>query len=92
MKGKTDLTGIIAAYVAGEEAGRIPENVAARAKLHILDALGAMVSGTLLKPGRLIVDFVRKQGGGAEAMVVASTLRTNRVNAALANGTLAHAD
>jgi 2-methylcitrate dehydratase PrpD len=92
VKGKTDLTGIVAAYVAGEEAGRIPENVAARAKLHILDALGAMVSGTLLKPGRLIVDFVRKQGGGAEAMVVASTLRTNRVNAALANGTLAHAD
>ena len=51
-----------------------------------------MVSGTLLKPGRLIVDFVRKQGGAAEAIVVGSTLRTNRVNAALANGTLAHAD
>jgi 2-methylcitrate dehydratase PrpD len=92
MTDKIDLTGTVAAYVAGEEAGQIPENVAARAKLHIVDALGAMVSGTLLKPGRLIIDFVRKQGGAAEAIVVGSTLRSNRVNAALANGTLAHAD
>ena len=92
MTDKIDLTGTVAAYVAGEEAGQIPENVAARAKLHILDALGAMVSGTLLKPGRLIVDFARKQGGAAEATVIGSKLRTNTVNAALANGTLAHAD
>ncbi len=92
MKVNTDMTGIVAAYIAGEEARRIPENVVARAKLHILDAMGAMLSGTLLKPGQLIVDFVRKQGGAPEATVVASNLRTNKVNAALANGTLAHAD
>ena len=87
-----DLTGTVSAYVAGEKAGQIPQPVLERAKLHILDGIGAMISGTLLKPGRLIVDFVRKQGGAPEATVVASGLKTNMVNVALANGTLAHAD
>ena len=92
MEVKIDLTGIVSEYIASEKAGQIPQHVLARAKLHILDAFGAMVSGSLLKPGRLVVEFVRQQGGAPEATVIASNVRTNMVHAALANGTLAHAD
>ncbi len=51
-----------------------------------------MLSGSVLKPGRLIIDFVRTQGGPSEATVVASGIRTSAVQAALANGMMAHAD
>jgi 2-methylcitrate dehydratase PrpD len=87
-----DLTAIVSRYIAGEAPGLIPPAVTERAKLHILDAFGAIVSGSLLKPGRLIIEFVRSQGGTPEASVLTTTLKTSAVHAALANATLAHAD
>src|SRR5205085_7799890 len=59
---------------------------------HILDTLAAMVSGTELKPGRLAVGYAETQGSTPEASVVGTRLRASAVNAALANGMLAHAD
>ena len=87
-----DLTGELCAYVAGFPASRVPPDVVERAKLHVLDTIGAMLSGSVLEPGRLIIDFVRQQGGVPAATVLASRVRTNAVQAALANGTMAHAD
>ncbi len=92
MEEKLDLTGRISAYIAGEQAGQVPQAVLGRAKLHILDTIGAMLSGSLLKPGRLIIEFARTQGGITETSVVASGVRTSAVQAALANATMAHAD
>ncbi len=51
-----------------------------------------MISGSLLKPGKLIIDFIRSQGGLPEASVAATNMRTNVILAALGNATLAHAD
>ncbi len=92
MQEKFDLTGTVAAYVAGVKAKQVPGGVAERTKLHILDTIGAMLSGSHLKPGRLIIECARRHGGHPEASVVASDLRTSAVQAALANGVLAHAD
>ena len=92
MEDELDLTGTLSNYIAGAEPARLPQEVIDKAKIHILDTIGAMLSGSLLKPGRLIREFVRTQGGPAQASVVASDIRTSVIYAALANGTMAHAD
>ncbi len=82
----------LSAYMAAALGQDLPAEVAEKAKHHILDTLGAMVSGARLKPGERAIAYVRDQGGKAEAQVAGSDVITTAVNAALANGMLAHAD
>ncbi|HEX2256709.1 MAG TPA: MmgE/PrpD family protein, partial [Afifellaceae bacterium] len=87
-----DPTSMIAAYIA-EAAGRpLPEAVADKARLHLLDGLAAILSGSRLKPGRMGAAFVESLGGREEATVLGTPLLTSSVNAALANGMSGHAD
>jgi 2-methylcitrate dehydratase PrpD len=66
--------------------------VAARAKLHIVDTFAAMVSGARLEAGKRAMRYVAALGGARQAGVVASRIVTSAVNAALANGMCGHAD
>jgi 2-methylcitrate dehydratase PrpD len=59
---------------------------------HILDTIAAMVSGSELQPGRLAIEFARSYGGERIATVVASDILCGPIEAALANGQLAHSD
>jgi 2-methylcitrate dehydratase PrpD len=79
-------------YIAGASTRTLPDAVVEKARHHILDTLAAMVSGTELKPGQLAIGYVQAQGGTPEASFVGTRLRASAVNAALANGMLAHAD
>ncbi|MGH7844524.1 MAG: MmgE/PrpD family protein [Candidatus Binatia bacterium] len=92
MEEKLQLTDKLSAYIAGERAQQLPRGIVQRAKTHILDTFGAMVSGSLLKPGRVAIDFVRAQGGPQDATVVATSVKTGPILAALANAMTAHAD
>src|SRR5262245_6432587 len=92
MTDKLNITDTLCHYIVSERAAQLPPPVVERAKLHILDTLGAMISGAQLKPGRVAVDFVRSQGGPQDAVVVATHLRTSAILAALANAMTAHAD
>jgi 2-methylcitrate dehydratase PrpD len=51
-----------------------------------------MVSGSELRPGRLAIEFARGYGGEKVATVVASNVLCGAIEAALANGQLAHSD
>jgi 2-methylcitrate dehydratase PrpD len=75
---------------AGERA--LPDEVVEKAKHHILDTLAAMISGSEIRPGRAAIEFVRAYGGREVATVVASAIVCGPIEAALANGVLAHAD
>src|SRR6267143_6119177 len=75
---------------AGERA--LPDEVMEKAKHHILDTLAAMISGSEIRPGRAAIEFVRAYGGKEVATVVASNIVCGPIEAALANGVLAHAD
>jgi 2-methylcitrate dehydratase PrpD len=88
----TDLTGQLARYMVEARDRALPPKVALEGKHHILDTLGAMVSGSRLKAGEMATAFVRAQGGAAEASVIASNIRTTAINAALANGMCGHGD
>src|SRR6202022_431405 len=57
-----------------------------------LDTLAAMISGSEIRPGRAAIEFVRAYGGKEVATVVASNIVCGPIEAALANGVLAHAD
>jgi 2-methylcitrate dehydratase PrpD len=85
-------TRVLSEYIAGARARALPEAVMEKARHHILDTLAAMVSGTELKPGRLAIGYAAAPGGDPEASIVGTRLRASAVNAALANGMLAHAD
>ena len=82
----------LSAYMAQAPALPLPAEVAEKARHHILDTIAAMVSGSRLAPGRIAIAYVRRLGGTNAASVVGSKITTSAVNAALANGMLAHAD
>ena len=88
----TSVIARVSQYVSGATFSQIPPGVVEKAKHHILDTIAAMVSGSQLKPGELAIGYARSLGGTQEAQVVSSDVVTTAVNAALANGILAHAD
>jgi 2-methylcitrate dehydratase PrpD len=86
------LTDRLAEHIATASTRPLPDEVAAQTTLHILDTIAAMVSGSELPAGRKAIPFVQALGGARQASVVGSQLVTTAINAALANGMLAHAD
>lgn len=82
----------LSAYMGGASERALPDEVVERAKHHILDTMAAMISGSELRPGRAAIDFVRAYGGKEVATVVASDIVCGPIEAALANGVLAHSD
>jgi 2-methylcitrate dehydratase PrpD len=75
---------------AGDRA--LPDKVLEQAKWHILDTIAAMVSGSELPPGRAAIKFARAYGGEKVATIVGDTVLCGPMEAALANGVLAHSD
>ena len=84
----------LSSYMAEAKDKTIPEEVAEKAKQHILDTFAAMVSGATLAPGAAAFKFAREYGAGGRpySTVVASNLVLDPINAALINGQLAHSD
>ncbi|MEO6165780.1 MAG: MmgE/PrpD family protein, partial [Candidatus Binatia bacterium] len=86
------VMGRLSAYVAAALRRPLPPPVNEKTKHHILDTIAAMISGSRLKPGMRAISYVKTLGGVKEASVIGSGVVTTAVNAALANGMLAHAD
>ena len=82
----------LSAYMAEARNRALPDPVLLETKHHVLDTLAAMVSGSELPPGRMAIQFARTYGGEKVATVVASPILCGPIEAALANGELAHSD
>jgi 2-methylcitrate dehydratase PrpD len=82
----------LSAYIARALTTELPPEVIEKARLHILDTIAAIISGSRLLPGIKAAEYARTQGGAPEALVLGSDLLTNVITAALANGMAAHAD
>jgi 2-methylcitrate dehydratase PrpD len=82
----------LSTYMSEAGSRALPDEVVEKAKQHILDTLAAMISGSDLLPGREAIKFVRAYGGEKVATVVASDVVCGPIEAALANGQLAHSD
>jgi 2-methylcitrate dehydratase PrpD len=79
-------------YMSNARNHPLPESALQETKNHVLDTFAAMVSGSELKPGVLAIEFARSYGGEKTATVVASQVLCGPIEAALANGELAHSD
>ena len=79
-------------YMVHARTAKLPAEVAMKGKHHILDTLAAIVSGADLPPGRIAIKYAQAQGGTEEAQVLTTSYLTTAVNAAMANGFLAHSD
>src|SRR5262245_61679867 len=65
----TDVTARLARYMVASRDRQLPTGVTQAAKHRILDTLGAIVSGSRLKPGEMAIRYVKALGGAAEASV-----------------------
>ena len=82
----------LSTYMAAARERDLPNDVIEKTKHHVLDTLAAMISGSRLVPGLAAIRFARAYAGQRIATVVGSDVRCGAIEAALANGVLAHAD
>jgi 2-methylcitrate dehydratase PrpD len=81
----------IAKFVSETDYPRIPPEAVRGAKDAILDGLGVTIAGSEEPAGRIVAQYVRDIGGNPQAGVIGSGFRSSAPQAALANGTMAHA-
>ena len=79
----------LARFVA--ETGGVPEDALLQAKRAVLDTLGVALAGSREESARAVAGWLREQGGRPEAVLLGRALRLPAADAALANGTAAHA-
>lgn len=82
----------LSTYMSEAQGRALPAEVVEKAKQHVLDTFAAMISGCQLPGGRAAIQFARAYGGARIATVAASNVVCGPIEAALANGVLAHAD
>ncbi len=79
-------------YMSAAYGRALPPEVVEKTKHHILDTLASMISGSELPPGKFAIQFARAYAGEKVATVAGSNVVCGPIEAALANGMLAHAD
>ncbi len=82
----------LSTYMSEAASRPLPRIVIETTQQHILDTLGAMISGSTLLPGQKGIEFARKYGGKPVSTVVASDILCGPIEASLANALLAHSD
>src|ERR1700674_4629729 len=82
----------LSAYMSAAGTRALPAEIAEHAKHHLLDTLASMISGSELPPGQAALRYIRAHGGKGPATIAGTMLTASPVDAALANGVMAHAD
>jgi 2-methylcitrate dehydratase PrpD len=82
----------IAEFCSNFDLTKIPKDVMERAKLIILDTLGAILAASHPKypAGRILADFIRREGDRGEATIIGRDFMTTAINAALVNATMGY--
>jgi 2-methylcitrate dehydratase PrpD len=82
----------LATYMSAARTRALPDDVTEQAKYHLLDTMAAMVSGSELPPGQAAQRNLREHVGNGPATVVGTAFTVPPIDAAMANGMMAHAD
>jgi 2-methylcitrate dehydratase PrpD len=82
----------LSTYMSEAASHALPDDVIEKTKHHVLDTFAAMISGADLPPGLVALQFARAHAGEKVATVAASDVVCGAIEAALANGMLAHSD
>lgn len=81
----------MSAFLVRTEYQDLPQEAVAAAKKAMLDTLGVTFAGSAEPAGKIITGFVKRNGSRPVCGVIGGKLRTSAPDAALANGTMAHA-
>lgn len=87
----TSITSKISQFVDETTVKNIPEGALKQACLAITDFIGVSLLGSRDELSKIIVGYVREMGGSPQASIIGSNLKTSPRLAALANGTMGHA-
>lgn len=82
----------MASFITNAKFEDIPTPAVNLAKLCLLDAVGCAIYGTTRPLGKIFTGIVDELGGKPVARVLGTSIETNAVNAAMANGTLGHSE
>ena len=82
----------MASFITKAQFEDIPTPAVNLAKLCLLDAVGCAIYGTTRPLGKIFTGLVDELGGKPVARVLGTSIETNAVNAAMANGTLGHSE
>jgi 2-methylcitrate dehydratase PrpD len=87
------VTAKLIAYMAAAGTAELPDEAQEKTKHHVLDTIAAMVSGVDLPPAKIALKFAEAHAGGEKtATVVGTKITCGAIEAALANGMMAHSD
>jgi 2-methylcitrate dehydratase PrpD len=88
----SQLMTTLSTYMAEAARRPLPDAVIEKTKHMILDTWAAAISGSELPPGKFAINFARTYGGEKVSTVAGSNVVCGPIEAALANGMLAHSD
>ena len=89
----TDAIAAIAGWTSRLQLDDVPAEALALAKRAFLDTLGVTLSGSRLESARIVADLARDQSPiGGSSSVIGRGRKASPLDAALANGTAAHAE
>ncbi len=91
MRSSTTTTKQLAAFVAETSYDDLPASVIEIAKTSILDTVGVTLAGARDETGLTAIDAVKNWKGNPVSVVMGGNFKTSAPDAALANGTCAHA-
>src|SRR4051812_43219648 len=84
------VTEQLASWLCGHSYDQLPVPVRAKATEVIFDSVGAMAACSILPEVKAIVALLKQQGGKEDCTVIGHPLVTSVINAAMANGGMAH--
>ena len=87
-----NVTQKVARYISTVCDLSLPSEAAIKARLHLLDTVASIISGTSLKAGRQALSYIGRYGGPPQAGIPGTESSTDAVNAAFACAMAAHAD
>jgi len=86
-----DVTAKIAQFVVNAKYGNIPSKAVGIAKVAMRDCLGVALAGSREEDAQICGQIARQENAREETSVIGQGIKTSALNAALANGTAAHA-
>ena len=86
------ITAALAEWLCAQRWDDLPAPVRAKAVDVVFDSIGAMVACSQLPEVIAIVKFLERMGGDPACTVIGHAARTSVVQAAMANGAMAHGD
>ena len=81
---------IYAEYITNLQYRDLPPEVVEKAKMHFLDALGNILGAYEMPWSKMVIKLVKQMKGTQESTVLGEPEKYPMINAALANGTMAH--